>query len=114
MTFTVNIVHLLAIVCVAVVTYLARYLPLRYGDRLGRSDRIVEALRLCTIAVITSLVMLSVLPTFSSFNMRDIVPAVCGIGVGVVLARRMRNVGLVALIGLGVYILVLKLISPLV
>ncbi len=111
MIVSFNIVHLLAIVCVALVTYLARYLPLKYGYKIGKGTKMVEVLRLCTIAVLTSLIILSVMPTFFSHNMENIVPAILGMIIGTVLARKLRNVGLVTLIGLGVYLLSLKLIS---
>ncbi|NPA69172.1 MAG: AzlD domain-containing protein [Crenarchaeota archaeon] len=102
---------MIAIVCVAVVTYLARYLPLRYGHKITRIERVSHILRNCTIAIIASLVALSLVPSYLSHNIDIVVPTTLGVIISVVLARRLRNVGIVAVIGLLTYLAAYSLLK---
>ncbi len=106
----VNLYHIIAVICVAVVTYLARYLPLRYGRKIVKMERVSPILRNCTIAIIASLVASSLLPSYLSHNIDIIVPTTLGVIVSIVLTMRLRNVGLVAILGLLTYLAVYSLL----
>ncbi|NPB00471.1 MAG: AzlD domain-containing protein [Crenarchaeota archaeon] len=106
--------HILAILCIAVATYLARYISLRYGHKLAKIEKASTVLRSCTIAIITSLVTVSLIPVYLQHNMEIVIPTTLGVLVSIALAKKLRNIGIVAVIGLLTYVAVHSVLQYLV
>ncbi len=102
----INIIHIIAIVIVAIITYLARYIPLKHGEKLTHSNEISRILRSCTIAIITSLIIISILPTYEKLEISKAIPLTISILAIVLTSRKINNIGILTIIGFIIYTLI--------
>ena len=103
--------HLVAIFCVAAATYLARYLPLKYYRKIAKIRQASSVFRRSTIAILTSLVVLSLTPAYTQHDVSTIIAATSGIVLSIILAKKLHNIGLIAILGLLTYLLVYKILQ---
>ncbi len=91
-----------AVICVAIATYLMRYLPLRCSGTMARGKHVMEVFAKLTVAVLASLTTLSALP-YVQHDLSSSLAAVLGVSVSMIISRRTHNVGLAAAAGLLTY-----------